>query len=294
MMFKIISTSIAAAIFSSMSMNLHAAPITIANPNLDDQVLSDGAFTSSIQGWAVIEGLGGIYNPPESVITGEAGDGFHTNTLFLISDSTVAQTLTTNLESNTDYSLTFDVGDRLDTSFPNYVVRVKAGGNTIFTAIDPVIPNGGSFTTVQLNFSTGDTAYAGNPIVLELEATGKVGQVNFDNFSFSSEAGSSSSGSQFGDWNHPDMGGTVYAKDTPYLAESDGFITFFNSGSCNGHTYAIRLGDSSSTATNFTGRVDGYGSMSSPVKKGQYWQVDQTVYGSGTCALKIGFLPLLP
>ncbi len=268
-------------------------PITIQNANFDTQVLSDGAFTHSVQGWAVIDGYAGIYNPPESVITGEAGDGFHTNTLYLIGESTVTQTLATNLASNTDYTLSFDVGDRLDTNFPNYIVKVRAAGNTIFTAINPLIPNGGSFSNVTLDFSTGDNAYAGSSMVIELVATGD-GQVSFDNFTLSSEAGSGTSSSRFGDWNHPDLGGIVHAKDTPYLAETDGFITFFNSGSCNGHTYAIRVGDSSSTATNFLSRVDGYGGMSAPVKGGQYWQIDQTVYGSGTCTLRIGFLPLLP
>ncbi|UAA39515.1 hypothetical protein KIH87_03930 [Paraneptunicella aestuarii] len=275
-----------------LSSNLLADPITISNPDLNAQVLADGAFTHSIQGWAVINGYAGVYNPPESVLTGEAGDGYHTNTLYMNGHSIVAQTLTTNLTSNTDYTLTFDVGDRLDTNFPSYIVRIKAAGNTIFTAIDPIIPNGGSFSTVTLNFSTGDSSYAGNPMVIELEATGNTGQVNFDNFTLSSAAGTPSSGSKFGDWNHPMIGGTTYSIDTPYLAETDAIITFVNSGDCQGNTYALKVGDTSATSALLT-RVDHIGGMSAPVKKGQYWQVDQTRYSS-SCSIYIGFLPFLP
>lgn len=275
-----------------LSSNLLADPIAINNPDLDAQVLADGAFTHSVQGWAVIDGYAGIYNPPESVMTGEAGDGYHTNTLYLIGHSIVTQTLTTNLSSNTDYTLTFDVGDRLDTSFPNYIVRIKAAGNTIFTAIDPIIPNGGSFSPVTLHFSTGDNSYAGNPIVIELEATGNNGMATFDNFALSSTAGSPSGGSKFGDWNHPMLGGTTYAIDTIYQAETDAIVTFVNSGDCQGNTYGLKVGDTTATPALLT-RVDHIGSMSAPVKKGQYWQIDRTRYVS-TCSIYIGFLPFLP
>lgn len=276
----------------SASFASQATPITISNADFNSQTLSDGAFTGSVQGWAGIEGFSGIYNLPETVVPGEAGAGIYTNALYMINDAVMTQTLNTNLASNTDYTLTFDIGDRLDTTLVNYIVKVKAAGSTIFTAINPVIPNGGAFTPVTLHFSTGNVAAAGNPIVIELATTGENGQVLFDNFTLDEVAGSGTASSNFGAWNHPDIGGTTFVHDTVYQAQSDGFITFANGGNCQGNTYVINVGDTSPPSA-LLNRVDHIGGMSAPVKSGQYWQVDQTRYVS-TCSVIIGFLPLNP
>ena len=270
---------------------LFAAPITISNPNLDAQMLSDGAFTHDVQGWAVINGYAGIYNPPESIMVGEGGVGMHENALYLIGDSLVTQSLNTNLESNTDYSLSFDVGDRLDTPFPNYIVKITVGGHTIFSAVNPLIPNGGEFSNVNLSFSTGTSAYAGQPMVLEIEAKSN-GQVLLDNFSLDGVAGNGNFTSQFGEWNHTTLGGTQYTINTTYQAETDGFMTFRNSGNCQGNTYDFRIGDDTSLPGYIT-RVDHIGSMMAPVKAGQYWQIHR-VRNVSSCNLFIGFLPLNP
>lgn len=275
----------------SASFASQATPITISNANFDSQTLSDGAFTGSVQGWAGIEGFSGIYNLPETVVPGEAGAGIYTNALYMINDSVMTQTLNTNLASNTDYTLTFDIGDRLDTTLVNYIVKVKAAGSTIFTAINPVIPNGGTFTPVTLHFSTGNVAAAGSPIVIELATTGENGQVLFDNFTLDEAAGSGTASSNFGEWNHPDFGGTTYVQDTIYQAQSDGFITVFNGGQCTANVYTIRIGDDSSTPA-YMDRIQGYGGMTSPIKAGQYWQIDQAVFQASPCTLKIGFIPL--
>lgn len=286
MNFKALTCSL--ALLSSSSF---AIPITITNPDLDAQTLSDGAFIHSVQGWAVINGYAGIYNPPESLVTGEAGAGSHQNTLYLIGDSLVTQTLNTNLESNTDYTLTFDVGDRLDTNFPNYIIKVKAGGNTVFTAINPLIPNGGAFSPVTLHFSTAQTANAGSPLVIEIEAKSE-GQVLLDNFTLDAEQGTGISSGHFGQWNHTLLGGTQYTINTIYQAQTDGFITFVNGGNCQGNTYGVELGDDSSALSLIT-RVDHIGSMTSPVRAGQYWQINRSRNVS-SCSLNIGFLPINP
>ncbi|MCY7294512.1 hypothetical protein [Alteromonas sp. a30] len=276
-----------------LSANTLATPITITNPDLDSQVLSDGAFTNSVQGWAVIDGYAGVYNPPESLIIGEAGAGSHENVLYLNGDSLVTQTLNTNLASDTDYTLTFDVGDRLDTNFPNYIVKVKAGGNTVFTAINPLIPNGGAFSPVTLTFSTGQTATAGNPIVIEVEAKDN-GQVLLDNFTLDAVAGSGNTTSQFGQWNHPALGGQTYAVSTVYQASTDGFIIYLNGGKCTQAQHFIQVGDTPSPDA-LVSRLENYGSMTAPVRSGQYWRVLRVRGGNdGTCSDTIGFLPLNP
>ncbi|WDE09168.1 hypothetical protein SG34_030865 [Thalassomonas viridans] len=284
MRFKLIVASL--LITSATSI---ATPIDISNPGLDAQPLSDGAFIHNVQGWAVIDGSAGIYNPPESVIFGEGGSGSYGNTLFLNGDSLVTQTLNTNLTSDTDYKLIFEVGDRLDLSFPNYIVRIKAGGNTIFTAINPLIPNGGDFSSVTLNFSTGTTVPTGVPMVIELEVKGS-GQALFDNFSLDAQTGTGHTSNSLGDWNHPSLGGTVYNANTVYQAPSDGFIIFTNGGTCKNHNFHLQLGDNPSPEA-IVSRVQHYGSMMSPVKAGQYWHLLH-VPSSGACSSIIGFIPL--
>lgn len=276
-----------------LSSQVFAAPIPISNPNLDAQTLSDGAFTHDVQGWAVINGYAGIYNPPESIMTGEGGVGMHENALYLIGDSLVTQTLNTSLESNTDYTLSFDVGDRLDTPFPNYIVKITVGGHTIFSAVNPLIPNGGEFSPVTLNFSTGTSAHAGQPMVLEIEAKSN-GQVLLDNFTLDGVAGNGNFTSQFGEWNHPTLGGQAYSRNAIYQATTDGFITYFNAGKCTQAQHFIRIGNTPSPDALIT-RLENYGSMTAPVRSGQYWQVWRVRGGSdGTCTDTIGFLPLNP
>ncbi|XOV78508.1 MAG: hypothetical protein ACFHVJ_16400 [Aestuariibacter sp.] len=276
------------------TFHVAATNITINNPDIDSQILSDGAFTpKNIQGWATVSGSAGIYNPPESVFYGEAGSGSHGNTIYMNGDSIVTQTLNTNLQVNTNYTLSFDVGDRLDTTMPNYTVSIKAAGNTIFNATNPVFPSNGEFAQVNLSFSTGNNSFADNPIVIEISASGN-GQVNLDNFVMTEALGTPSSGSKFGEWQHPDMDGTSFSVNTVYFAETDGFITYYNSGSCGNNTDQIRITDNEVAASDdaWVSRVQEYGGMTVPVKKGQYWRVQR--YRSGpNCTARIGFLPLL-
>lgn len=276
----------------AVSLPSLANDITINNADFDAQTLSDGAFTSgNVQGWATISGSAGIYNPPASVLTSEGGDGIHNNTLYLNGNSVVSQTLNTNLTANTDYSVSFDVGDRMDTELPNYIVRIKVGGNTVFNAINPVLPQtDGSFETVNLSFNSGSSTFAGSLMTIELEATGS-GQVNLDNFVITATHNISERNSQFGEWTHNNLGDT-YNINTWYLAETDGFITYRNGGSCNGKAYNIVLGDEVGDLQIYTARIDDFGSMGSPVKKGQYWYIQRARNTSGTCTSYIGFLPL--
>lgn len=283
----------AAALIGSLNI-ANATQINLVNPDFNSQLLGDGAFTSgNIQGWARINGSAGIYNPPGTVFSNEGGSGTRENTLYLNGNSVVAQTLNTSLTANTDYTITFDVGDRFDTSLPNYIVRIKVGGNTVFNAINPVVPQvDGSFETVSLSFNSGNNSFAGGLMTLELEATG-TGQVNLDNFVLSAVVGEEPSDSKFGDWQHQYIDGTTFYVDTVYQAATDGFITYGNSGSCSGNSDQFRVSDNPVTTSDaMISRVFGTGGTMVPVKKGQYWLIQR--YTSGpSCNAYIGFLPLL-
>lgn len=271
-----------------LSCSAFANQVTINNADFDAQNLSDGAFTSgNVQGWATISGSAGIYNPPASVLTDEGGSGFHTNTLYLNGNSVVSQTLNTSLAANTDYSISFDVGDRLDTAMPNYIVRIKVAGNTVFNAINPVLPQtDGSFETVNLTFNSGNNAFSGSLMTIELEATGS-GQVNLDNFAITATANASAGNSQFGEWEF-----NTYSLNAVNQAQTDGFIVYYNWGTCSGNQDLIRIGDTSSVP-NYVNRNVGRSGMLTPVKKDQYWKVERYVNNS-SCGVTINFLPLNP
>lgn len=275
------------ALTGLITTSAFANDITISNPNFDAQYLADGVFTSgNVQGWATISGSAGIYNPPEAIFSNESGDGVHANTLYLNGNSVVSQTLNTNLSANTRYDISFDVGDRFDTSMPNYILRVKVAGNTLFNAINPVLPQSdGSFETVNLSFNSGDSGLAGGLITIELEATGN-GQVNFDNFAITTtEDTASTGGRSFGEWQY-----TSYTLNSINQAQTDGFIVYYNFGNCNNNQDVIRLGDTSGVS-HYLNRNFGYGGMMTPVKKNQYWKVER--YASGpSCYVQISFLPL--
>ena len=49
-------------------------------------MVDNGAF-STVQGWQIDSGLAGVFNPGDSAFAGEAGNGMHKNTLYLINDA---------------------------------------------------------------------------------------------------------------------------------------------------------------------------------------------------------------
>lgn len=177
-----------------LSANAFAVTVPITNADFDAQLTSDGDIRFSVQGWVSEMGATGIYNPPATVFTGEAGDGTHKNTLFLYQNAKISQTLSATLEANTDYVLEFDVGERLDYTIPNYTITVKADDEILLQSINPVFPSqAGTFSTATLEFGSEDVPGVGSNIIIEIETYGD-GQAHFDNFSLTSTTGSSSGG----------------------------------------------------------------------------------------------------
>jgi len=93
----------------AFSLPVFAANVQISNANFDVQDIADNNASSVVQNWMMEYGLGGVFNPPGSAFIGEAGDGSRKNTLYLIDNAQVYQSLSTSVLPNTEYRLQFAV-----------------------------------------------------------------------------------------------------------------------------------------------------------------------------------------
>lgn len=174
---------LSAALLTTISGTAMAMNITINNPGFDDQSVADNGALSTVQGWQIDSGIAGVFNPPDSVFTGEAGNGMHENTLYMINAGKVSQTLAATLLEDTQYTLQFDIGERSDVSMQNYTIVVKSNGTNLVYATNPELPTQpGSFSRGEVTFNSGSNF--GGQITIEVETNG-TGHVNLDNFSLS-------------------------------------------------------------------------------------------------------------
>lgn len=172
--------TVAATLLSLCSVSAMAMNVVINNHDFDDQSVIDNGALSTIQGWQVESGIVGIFNPPDAVFTGEAGNGIHENTVYMINEAKVSQTLAATLLQDTQYTLTFDVGERSDVSMQNYTIVIKSNGSNLVFATNPEIPTQpGSFSRGELRFNSGSNF--GDQITIEVITNG-TGHVNLDNF----------------------------------------------------------------------------------------------------------------
>lgn len=279
-------------IYGALSFTSYSNELTINNSNIDVQNASDGEVISVVQGWEALSGSSGLFNPPETVFIGEAGDGVHKNTLFLHHSAAASQTLNHSLKANTSYKLEFDVGERLDNTLSNYLVSIKAGIYTIHQLSNPVVPaEKGTFARVTVDFFTDGITGVGDLIVLELETIG-TGQVHFDNFSLTElgDVTSTSETTKFGEWQHTTHGTANFKRNTIYQSDADGFIQAFNHGNCLNNSFSLEIGDSPTNLTWIT-RMGNYTSLFSPMEKDSYWKISGPTNTS--CTVEIGFMPLL-
>ncbi|MDH3397896.1 MAG: hypothetical protein OEM81_08720, partial [Acidimicrobiia bacterium] len=169
-------------LYSTVACAAPPTPLTVVNAGFEDNVLDDGAFTSSFAaGWTVLStpaGGAGAFNPSTAHLTGQAAEG--SNTAYS-NGGTISQTLTNTLTEGSTYELSVQVGDRLDTAFPGYTVELWAGGTMLASADQtdlPVVPNDGWVTAnVTYEALTGDPQL-GQPLEIRLTSAGT--QTNFD------------------------------------------------------------------------------------------------------------------
>ncbi len=170
--------------------NAYAYPITINNASFETpDLIYDGNFIFGVTGWTTLTGESGTwrpnaayykpYDPNTYYYTASNGN----NVAAVFDNSSISQTLTSQLTAGTTYKLSVDVGRYNDTYYnPNYTVALLAGSN-ILASGGYVQPADGQFATLTLNYTAG-TNYLGQNLAIQLIG-GPAGEglhrIHFDN-----------------------------------------------------------------------------------------------------------------
>jgi len=161
----------------------NATDISVYNNGFDAAYLDDGSSSAQVYNWNVEFGLVGVHNPTSTSFVGEEGEGAHSNTLYMIDGATVSQTLGFKALENTDYKLTFDVGQRSEVEMQDYTVVVKAGNTVLASSTNAVMPSApGTFARSTLQFRSTSTSV--ELLTIEVQTQG-TGHTHFDNFEMS-------------------------------------------------------------------------------------------------------------
>lgn len=238
--------SLSTSLFSAallMSATNFACANTIYNPNFDALTLEDGNSSATIHNWEITSGIAGIHNPGNEMFPGESGTGLHSNTLYMIDNSTTSQTLTFKAQASSTYDLHFDVGQRVDMPAQNYSVKVMAGDKTLLWAANPDVPSTpGSFKHVNVQFTTEDSSDEFMTVEIKTEGNG---HLHFDNFELTSKL--------------TNVEPAVYYRTVAHLShtEGQGWKEHFSLPQPNGSSYvnfrgqcqnSIRIAEGSSTS----------------------------------------------
>jgi hypothetical protein len=205
------AVALAAALFGNA---LRADPIPVVNPSFEQPGANPGQFVGGISsgppGWDVYNTIPantfryfGVVNPAGSQLyVDPVPHGQTIGVVFLLNTTGIAeaglqQTLTTTLQTNSQYSLRVDVGNMAFdpnppfnefnfTGFPGYRVDLLAGNAVIASDNNTLLPGEGRFLTSTVTFQTGAThALAGQNLGIRLVNLNGPGiEVNFDNVRF--------------------------------------------------------------------------------------------------------------
>jgi|GEM_PF-6588085 len=170
------------------SSGLAAKQIPILNHNFDSDGIDPAlTYTTHISGW-VNTGFGtlGVYAPTNNGTGHSYYNEIHNNgqVAYLDHGSRVSQKLHIRLVNAERYTLTFDVGQRLDQYAPNFVARLKANGLVLAQL------HSNSYQTVQgdwvtqtLEFTANEAMPLGERLAIEFHNLANDGgfQVNLDN-----------------------------------------------------------------------------------------------------------------
>lgn len=171
--------------------------VKVTNPGFEVDKLTNGDLTiNSITGWTAVNngGNGGIYNPTDSQYTGASSltsifTAAQGQNVAYTNGRTIEQTLKATFKPRLVYTLSVDVGRRLDVPFPSTgaVIQLLAG-DTVIASANPVtpIPASGKFVRVTVKYtpSADKFKYAGQPLKIRLGSNDRnvfTGQVNYDN-----------------------------------------------------------------------------------------------------------------
>ena len=159
---------------------LQGTSITIANPNAEADVMSEGTWRQGATGWTLhtVSGFSaGVQNLGARQFSVDQD-----NTFYVEQDGTyLAQTLATTFNSTNDYALSLSIGWRLDQPVSEYSVELWAGGTRLgFIDQSQVTEVQGSLVQAKLQVS-GAGFPALNGQALQIRLVGVVMQTNFDN-----------------------------------------------------------------------------------------------------------------
>ncbi len=151
--------------------------ISLNNPNFDNDILLEGAWSATVSGWQTT-GSAGYFNPTETQYPTDdqtrANVGFANN-------GSLYQVTSEILSVNTEYTLTLEVGRRFDLGAQIPItLRFVAAGEVLAQAGGYAI-NPGEWRTVTLKM----VASAAHPLgeLLEVHLISTDVQTNFDNLS---------------------------------------------------------------------------------------------------------------
>ncbi len=179
---------------------VQATPLTIVNPGFEADVQNEGGFSFSATGWTV-SGTAGTFRPIFPA-TYSFNPGFNSDNVgyfnWTSAGSSLAQTLGDTFSAGLDYTLTFNVGDRLDRCWLDGSFAAIYAGTPLTIVKQQVLVNSGNddcqsgqfefFDTQTLSLSASEAAaYVGQPIGIIFgfsPAPGLIGdQANIDNVS---------------------------------------------------------------------------------------------------------------
>ncbi len=175
-------------IICALAVPIEATPITISNPSFEIQnsftnFTLKGEFNFTIVNWTAGGGSQGTFRPstPSNnfgtlVYNVDVPDGLN---VAFSNAGTILQVLSAILQANTTYTLTVDVGDRLDLSLPSHSIQILAGGNLLGSASASPINGNFATATVVHTTSLGDLEI-GSALEIRLVNNGGV-QINWDN-----------------------------------------------------------------------------------------------------------------
>jgi hypothetical protein len=165
------------------------AAATLSNASFEDDSLADGApgvishplgnyTTSAPSGWA-LTGTGGVFAPTAAVI--DLGGLSGTNVAWLGSaNAQLSQDTGVTLVEGATYSLTLNVGDRLDLGWPGGEARLMAGATELASIALTAPATNGTWSTVTLETGTVGAGLAGQELRIEIQLAGGGGQVLVD------------------------------------------------------------------------------------------------------------------
>ena len=156
--------------------------ININNPGFEVDSLGESQFTPSASLWEITQSAG-VWNPTASNILDEASRG----NIAYSGGGNFRQTLSETVTENTTYTLTIDVGLRLDHTTPNdWIVSLRAGGQVLGqTAGNTGTITPGTWETATVIVTTDHNDPIGSN--LEIYFEGEATQVLFDDVALTKE-----------------------------------------------------------------------------------------------------------